>query len=51
MIEQVFPLHDHEQLNNLQQAWVGTFFRYQPLGKVLYLTPPLLLRYLVMQAC
>ena len=33
VIEQIFPLHDHDDLANLRKTWVKAFFKPQPLGK------------------
>ena len=33
MIEQIFPLHDHDDLAKLRKTWVKAFFKAQPLGK------------------
>ncbi|KAF2360317.1 Anoctamin [Trinorchestia longiramus] len=34
VIDQVFPLHDRVHLCKLQNSWVQTFFRYQPLDAI-----------------
>jgi anoctamin-8 len=33
VIEQIFPLHDHDDLAKLRKTWVKAFFKPQPLGK------------------
>lgn len=33
VIQQIFPLHDNDDLVNLRRTWVKAFFKTQPLGK------------------